>query len=541
MDASCAARDARAISGPLNWLGLAVVTLLATLSLWLFDALSFQDLPGHAGLIAMRDRFAESAFEQRYYKFGATIGPYSLFLLLGRCFDLVLGPVGAVRALATLPLIATPAALLFARRRLHDDRTPTAGFLGIALSFGFMTLMGLASFTLALAILLVGATAWLELLLEADRQRPTGLRELIFGSLAILIFLAHGYAFALLLAFVGVTTLSTLPNAHWPRRVSRWRALAPALALAAWSAKHGGPPAGSLPWRDPVPFVHFQGIGDKLSLLVTPTLLTRTGIDIALGLFLWITLAASFVVTVRSLAGTGRDGDASGGSGAASRVHSRALVVAVSAVALAFFVLPHSIGWFGFVDGRLVPFILFLGIMCFRRPSLGPRLRSALDRGAPVVACAMTALEWFASHHLQAEAAGYREVFAAIPSESRVLNLPIDPYSDLFTAHPFVHYDKLIAIDRPVLLSDVWAYPGSALYPTPDNPATRLPPSYDSADLRFVDWGAYRLADWDYALVRTRPGDPAPVTPQSLSLTKHVGGWWLFRTRAREGSPLGGR
>lgn len=519
----------------LQWLGLGLLALGAALGFWLFDALSFQDLPSHAGLIAMRDRFAGSTFEQRYYKLDGTIGPYSLFFLLGRYFSVVLGPLGAVRALATLPVIATSAVLLFARRKLHGDRTLTAGFLGIALSFGFMTMMGLASFTLGLAALLLGLTVWLEVLIEADNRQATWPRELVFGALAVLIFLAHGYAFALLLAIVAMTTLSTENRL---RCAWRWRSLVPAVILAAWSGKHGGPPPGSLGFADRTPFVHFQGVGDKLSLLITPTLFTRTGIDVVLGLLLWGVIAASFVATVRDLLRTPHDAAASDGLEGRSRAHSRALALAAVGMAAAFLLLPHSIGWFGFIDGRLAPLILFLCILCFRRPALGSGLQTALDRSAPLVACAMTGLEWFAFHHFQAEAAGYREVFAAIPSESRVLNLPIDPQSDLLLAHPFIHYDKLIAIDRPVLLSDVWLTRGSALYPTPANPATRLPPSYDSSDLKFVDWPAYRLQDWDYVLIRTRPGAPAPATPGGISLCKHSGGWWLFQTDRPPETPV---
>jgi len=525
---SSGAKEASPVARPLNWLALVVLALVAALALWVFDALSLQDLPAHAGLIAMRHRFPESAFEQRNYKFDPTIGPYSLFLFLSTYFGLVFGPVAAVRALATLPLLATPAVLIFARWRLHDDRTPTAGFLGIALSFGFMTLMGLVSFTLALALLLLALTLWLELALDSDEGRPAVGREALFGLLAILVFVAHGYAFILLLGLAGITTLSTGDRA---RRMLRWRSLVPALALATWSARWGGPPAGSVPWQVRAPFTRFQGIGDKLSLLVTPTLITRTGIDIGAGLVLWIAVSASFVATVHSLLKTGRDPQTSGGSDARSRAHSRALAVAAAAIGALFLVLPHEIGWFGFVDGRLVPLLLFLCIMCIRRPTLGPRLRILLDGSSPIVACAMTALAYFAFRHFQTEAAGYHEVFAVVPSEARVLNLPVDPYSDLLTAHPFLHYDKLIAIDRPVLLSDVWPDRGSALYPTPANPVTRLPSSYRPSDLKVVDWSAYRLEEWDFVLIRTRADAPAPATPRSFSLAKRAGGWWLFRTR----------
>jgi hypothetical protein len=129
------------------------------------------------------------------------------------------------------------------------------------------------------------------------------------------------------------------------------------------------------------------------------------------------------------------------------------------------------------------------------------------------------------------EASGWREVFANVPAEARLLNLPLDPDSNVFTAHPFIHYDKLVLAERPIVASDVWFYQGSALFPTADNPALGLPASYSESNLHFIDWPAYRLSDWDYVLVRTRPGSAQPFVPTALALAAHRGGWWLFRTQ----------
>src|SRR4051812_45783239 len=49
------------------WLGLGATGILAVLVFWVFEALPFQDLPAHAGLIAMRHRYLESAFESRFF------------------------------------------------------------------------------------------------------------------------------------------------------------------------------------------------------------------------------------------------------------------------------------------------------------------------------------------------------------------------------------------------------------------------------------------------------------------------------------------
>jgi hypothetical protein len=273
-----------------------------------------------------------------------------------------------------------------------------------------------------------------------------------------------------------------------------------------------------------VPSADYRTLWDKLSLLVTPPLMTRTGVDAALGVVVWGVVLAAFVTTLRD------PSSARGDIERRSRAHSQRLVVGAAGAALAFFSLPHAYLWFGFIDGRMVPVFLFLAILCVRRPALGARLERFMDVVAPTAAFAMIGVVWFASHRFQAEAEGYRAVLGAVPSEARLLNLPIDPDSQVFTAHPFVHYDKLVAVDEPVLLSDVWADRATALYPTAENPSVHLPAAYNSANLKRIDWPAYDLTEWSHVLLRVRPDAPAPVTPIDLLPVAHAGGWWLYRT-----------
>jgi hypothetical protein len=523
----------RSTVGP--WLGLATLTIAAALVFWLFDALPFQDLPAHAGLIALRHRYAASAFEQHFFVVAPHLGPYSLFRFLGETLVGPLGPIGAIRVIATLPVLATPLALLWARRRLHDDRSPTAGYFGVALGFGFMTLLGFASYLLGVAALLVALTIWLELMVAADGATPSARRSARRWEVSALaagpcVLLAHGDAFVIFLGLAGVSTIAT---GNRGRRLIRLRALVPALALAGWVSwreRASVVPAGSVAIPHTPFSIHFQGILDKLSLLITPTLLTRTGLDAVVGVFVWAVLGASVVATARSLRAPPPYAHDERMRDERSRVHARALAACLVALSAGFLILPHSIGWFGFVDGRLVPLLLLVGLMGVRRPALGRVLEASFEWCAPIAASAMVAIALVASHRFQREAAGWREVLGAVPANARLLNLPIDPNSQVFTAHPFVHYDKLVLADRPAVVSDVWFHQGSGVYPTADNPSLRLPDTYSESDLRLVDWPAYRLADWDYVLMRTRASASEPSIPPDLSLAMHRGGWWLFRT-----------
>jgi hypothetical protein len=265
-----------------------------------------------------------------------------------------------------------------------------------------------------------------------------------------------------------------------------------------------------------------------LSLLITPTLMTRTGLDVGVGIAVWGVVLASFLATLRD------DAPSTDDNARSSSCHSRALAIAAAAAFAMFLVLPHAFKWFGFIDGRMVPIVLFLLILGIRRPALSTWLGRALDGVAVAAAAGMTGLAWVASARFQSEARGYREVLAAVPVETRLLNLPFDPNSQIFTGHPFVHYDKLIAVERSVLLSDVWADRASALYPTPQNPATQLPKGYNSARLPpLLDWRTFELSSWDFVLIRTRPTAIPLGVPPALFLAIHEGGWWLYRTAAR--------
>ncbi len=518
------------------WLGLGALMIGAMLVFWLFDALPFQDLPAHAGLIALRHRYGASPFEQHFFVVAPHLGPYSLFRFLGEALVVPLGPIGAIRAIATLPIVATPLALLWARRQLHGDRAPTGAYFGLALGFGFMTLLGFASYLLGVAVLIVALTIWLELMAAADAvDRSTPRWEAAAAIIAPCLLLAHGHAFVIFLGLAGVSTVAT---GHRGRRLIRLRALVPAVSFAAWISwreRASAIPTGSVALPHPPFAAHFQGPLDKLSLLITPTLLTRTGIDAAVGVFLWVVLGASLVATARTL--RPQEGTSIAHE-ARSRTHVKTLLVCVVTLAAAFLILPHSIGWFGFVDGRLVPLLLLITLMAVRRPALGRLLGAAFDWGAPFAASAMIAIALVASQRFQAEAAGWQEVLDAVPASARLLNLPIDPNSQIFTAHPFVHYDKLILADRPAVVSDVWFHQGSGIFPTADNPSLRLPDTYSESDLRLVDWPAYHLSDWDYVLMRTRVSAPEPPVPAPLSLAIHRGGWWLFRnTPLAPGTP----
>ena len=284
-----------------------------------------------------------------------------------------------------------------------------------------MTLFGFASFELALAVLVVTLTLALEVFALCDAGAPTLPREALTAACAALLVLAHGYAYAVLVLLVGVAALA----AGERRQGRRLRMLAPSAVLAvttAWAAREIGPSAG-VSTSPSAPLLHFQGALDKLSLLFTPTLLTRTGADAAICVLLWTAVAAANWTSLRA-------SRAASAAQAPSLRHGRAVRAGALALLVAFAVLPHEIRWFGFVDGRLVPIVLLLLIMAYRDDALSPRRRRfviGVAAGAPV---AMTAIALAATQAFQGEARGYEDVLGHVPAESRLLSCRSTPTAE---------------------------------------------------------------------------------------------------------------
>jgi hypothetical protein len=508
-----------------HWLSTIAVVAAGAGVFWAFDALPFQDLPAHAGLIALRHRLAAgSSFEGAFYTLSPRFGPHSAFRWTGDLLATVLGPVRAVRALMTLAVVALPASLGGARHRLHGDGAASAALLGTCLSFGFLTMLGFASYLLGVAALVVAFALLVVGLGEAEGASGLQLRtEALLAGASALVLLTHGFAFLVLL---GLATSATLA-ATTLRRMRYLRALVPSLALAgrmAWQEGAQSPTAEGI--QGMPPGAHFAGAIDKLGLLFSPTLTTRWGVDLLVGCLLWGLLVACLVATARAHGGWRE-----------SPPRLRGALGALAALCAAFVCCPRSVGWFGFVDGRLVPLSWIVAVLAVERAAMPRWARTVWDEGVPVGAAVIVLVLWIGSYRFQSEASGWQRVLQRVPERSTLLNLPLDPDSEALTGHPFVHYDKLALADRPLVVSDVWFQQGTALGPTPDNPALRLPAEYSESNLQRIEWSSYRLRDWDYVLLRTKPRAPfpSPGVPAGLSLVAHEGGWWLL-ARSGDGS-----
>lgn len=509
----------------LPWLAFAVLEVCALAVFWGFDALPFMDLPAHAGVIALRTAYPGSDFLRQYFVLDPHLGGYSAFRFLGDHLAEWVGPMAAIRTLASLPVLALPVAVLYARKRLYGDADPFFACAALILCFGFMTVLGFASYMISLAVLMIAVTEWLVLMAKTDAGESTISQQACTAILAALVLVFHGFAVAVFGFLALVTALST---GERYRRIFQLRVFIPAALVAGYSLwiEHMGtlPDGGVSPHASLTPV--FQGVLDKLSLLATPALMTRTGIDILIAVTLWLIVAAAVVRFYR----TSKTLDSS----TAKSRHTQALMAASASTFLLFLLLPHSIGWFGFVDGRMLPVTILTAILTLDTRAAHGRFQSIRLAAVEIGATISVALALFASSQFQNEANGAFGVLSEIPARSRLLYFPLEPDSRIFTGHPFVHYDKLVLIQKPIVPSDLWFHQGTAIYPTRLNPTLSLPADFKASNLKSVVWSHYNLEDWDYVLIRIAPDSAPPQYPDSLSLVTHRGGWWLLQIREPE-------
>ncbi len=496
------------------WLVLALTAALGTSIFWIGHYIPFQDLVAQAGVSAIRARIHASPVLSKNYMLGPEVGSYFLFRLIADTLGAHMNRLAVMRVFGTLAFLAAPTSLVAARLILVGKWDARAGLVGACLGLGLMTLLGFANFQIGEGTAIV---AWAALVrANTAETRGAVMKWLALGAaLAALTMLWHGFALALCgLAFAA--SFAVLPTRRW----MTWLAWAPAgsIAIASVIAERSARMAA-----DAGLGAHhglgFQNIVDKISLLFSVTLMTRSGVDIVVGIGLWALVIAYAVraYSARVWSGPGAT--------------ERALFAAWASMVVLFAALPHTIGWFGFVDGRVAPLIVaFAALSSLTWADANKRwlgyARTVLVALGPV---AIAANDVRCSIAFQDEARGFDEVAEHIPSGARVLNLPLDPDSRIFAVHPFVHYDKLLLTTRDVVPSDVWFHAGTAVYATPENPARRLPASYSESNLKVVEWDQYTSRDWDYALMREKVGDAPPQPPPHLTLEAHAGGWWLFR------------
>jgi hypothetical protein len=460
-----------------------------------------QDVPGHAALIALRGRIGDSPADQRLYAYAPNFGPYTLFRIAGEALRWLAGPVYAARILCALPTLLLPGSVLAARRLLFPAEPPSfaPAMVALALALGFSSLLGLSAYLDGLALFVVALALWLR-----NLEAPTKRRTWILSALGVLLYLTHGHAF-LLAGFSAFVTLF-LPF-RGARSLGKLWVFVPGAALglfAAWLS-----PAAAANAR-PFTEVVFRPWLAKLGLAVSATQMTRFGVDTACGLVLLVLVA----VAVRKRA--------------KSDLQARRLAIVGLSLLGAFTICPETVGWFGWVDGRLLPpaFLLFAVGADFS--AFSGNVATRIGQAVPVLTAAVLVTDYTALYRFQGETRGFTEVLGALPPDSAVLYVPEDTESRGITADPFRHFDKYALARGPVAVGDLWAHVGTAIYPRPGHPLLGLPLRYQESSDKHFDF-PFDHAAWEYLLVR---GHAAPRNvPADYREIESAGAFRLFRRR----------
>ena len=445
----------------------------------------------------------------------------------GTCWRGPLGPDRAMRLLAALATLALP--LRVAGGPSPGGLRPTAGrgpgTWRWCWRSGFPTALGLSSFLLGLAALVLAVPRWLAVL-DGPPAGAGGAEAVGLAAYGVLVALQP----RLCLRAAGADRAAIEPA----RGAAGASPRPPGRAGARWcpgrrsSPGPGGAIAASTAEPELPTLVHYAGWLDKLALpfLADP---------------------AHPVRARRAGGGGGLAPARLGGAGGARWAERspkavpdrRAVLLARTAVVLAAAGArrPHPdrlvrIDRSAALLDRAAAGRPGRGLLPARGAAPAPRCSSGARPGWRLT---MTALLLAALAAFQPEAARSRG--PAAPGARRAPGCSIcrsTPASRVWAARPFLHFDKRLLLDRESLPSDLWLHPASARSAARRSHAGARSRCASIRGAR-IDWAAYDLARLGPRPRRAcRPGCPRPCPP-ALELVASAAGLHLLPTRRSAG------
>jgi hypothetical protein len=397
------------------------------------------DLLGHMGRYYIELNIAHSPVLQRNWGFH-----WSLLPDLG--VDLLIIPLswlfGFERGVWVITMLLPPLMIWGIARisiALHGRISPfalAAAPFALAQTFQF----GFVNYWLASALALHAFASWAK----ADaRDWPALRRAATFGPVALIIWIAHVYGWAIFLVLVGSYELSrrwTGDARRWPKMSAEitlrmWSVALPALLMVAWRSTGTGA----------VTMGFFEFFG-KLYDFVTVLRDQNPVLDIASLLFaIGLIYAGIRESTVR--------------------IHP-ALGVATGLFVLLDVILPRQLFGSAFADSRLWPiaFITMLTAACPRDRSWRPgRFVAGLSAALFTIRVAVTA-DGFVGY--DRDAARHLRALAEIPVGASIATLTPAPcpmkWSD-WRQPRFYHLDSLAIVRRQAFVNSQWEVPGGQL------------------------------------------------------------------------------
>jgi len=485
-------RDGRAFA-----IVFGLCTAIALALLWVPKYLPMTDLPLHAAQIAVwRDysdpRFGYGEIFERHY-----FTPYLLGYSIARVFAAFTTTLTAVKATATLAVLAVPWSLLRLTRVLSADRWWS--LIGFAIAFGYPFIWGLLNYLVAIPL----GVLYLAYAIEyAEKTTRRGAVLIALGSVAL--FLAHGLVFAVCAGgsalFIAISTFRR-EGLRAALRALAPLSLAPLLSVAWAVVAHGQARAASIP-------VVYEYSARRLIQLPALTVgLMQDRIALAIGSILLFLMVAGGLRPMWTAARL------------APFVFWLALYVA----------LPRDVFDFSLLYPRLAVFAMPLLLIAStpRKPWLRPRLLH--------LALATTVLAWLGLiglrfHLFDQEARNFDPLLARMDPGKRVRGLIFERATPEFVeSSPFLHFpawyqalkgghmDFTFGATKTALIR---YRPGKSPFTNTDGPF--WPHRFDPDT----------ATDYDYFVVHS----PHPVGHAMLSrvavpiaFVGRSGDWWLYR------------
>ena len=391
------------------------------------------DLPGHIGRFRIMAEAGQGPLAQHYRVDWALIGNLGvdeLVLLLRPWLDL---EPATKLVVMTIPML-TIAAMLWLSREAHGRVQPGALF-ALPLAYAAPFQFGFVNFSLSVALALAGLALWLGL----ARSTPPWLRPLAFVPIAALVWICHSFGWAMLGLFVA--------GAEWAiRRAAGQNAGRAALGVVMMCAPMALPVLIFLAGNAHMPA---GGTGDwfdlPLKLFWAMSLLRERWqlYDILTVATLFFLLAAAWRARLLSFA--------------------PALAVPAMLGGAAFLLLPTFYAGASYVDARLLPATLALGLLAVRVAPGELRLAGRLALAGLLfftlrIATSTAAFALFAQG--QATAARGADI---LPTGTTVLVLVNEPAADNWNNPRLSHIAGLAIARRRVFANEQWALAGQQI------------------------------------------------------------------------------
>ncbi len=434
---------------PLLWPGFAPLT----------------DMPGHIGRYRIMAEAGQLPLARHYAVDWAPIGNLGVDALVLALRPLIgLEPAAKLVVLLIPPL--TVAAMLWAGRAAQG-RVPATAAFAFPLAYAFPFQLGFVNFALSVALAIAALGLWLWL----ARTAPSWVRIVVFVPLACLIWLCHSFGWAMLGLFVF--------GAEWALRTE---AGTPRLRAAILAALVCVPLA--LPQAAAMLFTHAPLTGDtgdwfnltaKLQWMVSILRERWKLYDVAslmvLAFLLWHAIRSERLTFARTLA------------------------VPALLGAAAFVLLPRFYAGGAYVDMRMLPYSLALGLLAIRVPVAdAPRYAA----GAAAFFALRTVTTTAAFALFAAGQAAVLRALPALPEGSAVLVLVDEPSSGAWLNRRFTHIAGMATARRRVFTNEQWALTGQQLI-RPLHPGA-APLDRDPSQLVYPP--DYKTTDFDQAIAR---------------------------------------